>query len=107
MAVLSYAVLSATALHGSVDARSLATSVERVVNVGSRIYDDDTYGCRRTRGDWECVVPNSDSGVAAYRVTVQPRSSCWQARVIGTDPEIVGGMPKTASGCVRRWELGF
>jgi hypothetical protein len=102
-----YAVLAATKLHGSVDAHSLAASVERVVDVGGRIYDDDGYGCKRDRGAWECVVPNSDSGVAGYRVTVQPGTSCWQARIIGTDPEIIGGMPKTASGCVRRRESGF
>jgi hypothetical protein len=41
------------------------------------------YGCRRVRGTartWDCVVPDSDSGVMSYRVTVRRGSSCWDGR---------------------------
>lgn len=100
------ALLAATTLHGPVEAQSLATSVERILDVG-RVYADDAYGCTPSQGGWDCVVPDKDSGVAGYRVTVRPGTSCWQARLIGRNPETTAGMPRTASGCVRRRELGF
>jgi hypothetical protein len=108
LALGTYTVLSGTVLHGSVDAHSLSKSVERVVDVGSRVYDDG-YGCEQVRGSaaWECVIPDSDSGIVGYRVAVRPGTSCWDARILATDRESMAGMPKTASGCVRRWEWGL
>ena len=55
----------------------------------------------------ELRCPDRDSGVVGYRVTVRPASSCWDARILGTDPEVIGGMPRTSAGCVRRWELSL
>lgn len=107
---LLYAVLSATVLHGEVTASSLSQSVEGSIDVGSRIYGDDSYGCTAsTRGGpgvWTCAVPDADSGIVDYRVTVDD-GSCWEARLASSDPDQASGMPQRASGCVRRLQLGF
>jgi hypothetical protein len=102
---MAYALLAATVLNGPVTAGPLATSVNRTIDVGSQIYDD-AYGCRpdgRAR-TWVCNVPDSDSGVVSYRVTVRTGTSCWDARLLNKHPEQTAGMPDTATGCVRRWQ---
>ncbi len=105
-----YAVLSVTVLHGEVTASSLSQSVDGAIDVGGRIYGDDSYGCAPTERAgprvWTCTVPDADSGIVEYRVTVDD-GSCWEARLASSDPDQTGGMPKRASGCVRRWQLGF
>lgn len=109
-ACVLYAVLSFTVLHGEMTASSLAQSVDGAIDVGSRIYGDDVYGCTPTESAgpraWTCTVPDADSGIVEYRVTVDD-GSCWKARLASSDPDQISGMPKRASGCVRRWQLGI
>lgn len=108
---LLYAALSATVLHGEVTASSLTRSVEGTIDAGGRIYDDGVYGCAPSgpgsSGVWTCAVPSADSGLVTYRVVVERGGSCWEARAALSDLEAVSGMPKRASGCVRRLQLGF
>src|SRR3954470_4703154 len=104
LAFLAYALHRAMLLHGPVTAESLATSVNDRIDVGSQIYEA-AYGCRhdgRTH-KWVCHVPDSDSSIVAYRVTIRAGTSCWDARLLNKSPEQTAGMPDTASGCVRRW----
>jgi hypothetical protein len=80
-AMVVLAVVVWTHLPAKVEGPALYRSVREE----ARTYEEPggEYGCRRvpnTERTWDCVVPNSDSGVMSYRVTVRRGSSCWQGR---------------------------
>lgn len=101
LAFVAAALLGRFVVHGPVDGRSLARSVEAASgSAGSASFAPGA--CRRQRlpGRWACeVVDPSGSGPMGYAVRVRPGSSCWSARLA-----FGGGEQSEVDGCVRRWQ---
>jgi hypothetical protein len=83
----------------TIDAKTLATSLDREIGVVSPV---DEQPCRQQGSHvWLCSVYDTErSGSATYRV-LTTSSRCWHASWVADggsrDP---GSMPRTVSGCV-------
>jgi hypothetical protein len=82
---LTAMVVLAVVVWTRLPAKAEGPALYRSVREEARTYEEPggDYGCRRVRDTertWDCVLPNYDSGVMSYRVTVRRGSSCWQGR---------------------------
>jgi hypothetical protein len=102
-AAVAYAFAARFLLHGPVTATALARSLTGEAPSAGSLLGVDGQCIRERAATWRCsVIDGEGSGGASYRVTLQPRSSCWRAELLGDDSE--GGMPARLDGCVHRWQ---
>jgi len=101
VAFLVFALMARFVFHGPVNAKTLAGSVADESGSTSDLLGLGPRCRERSALRWSCsVLDQEGSGEVAYRVEVEPDSSCWSGRLKYQS----GFMPRRIDGCVPLWD---